>query len=249
MNVNNTIKFYCSTFYLIAFLNLLLILNTSTVHAQQTQSEVTIQGKIVDALSPDLALPNIMIINLRTQLGVFAEGDNTFKIKIFPADTLVVTATGYSVRKFCLKDSLNSKDNFFTIGINKLLVQLKPVTIFKPRDFDKIETDLKKLGYRPSDYKVTGIEAFNSPVTALYQAFSRKERSKRKVAEMENADLRRGLLKELLQIYVNTKLIDLPYEEYDRFIDFLNLDDQTLNSITQYQLALYIKSMYEQYHY
>jgi hypothetical protein len=159
-----------------------------------------------------------------------------------------VTATGYSTKKFCLKDSLLLNTRTYIIGISRLSVELKEVTIFRPRDFQKIEEDLKKLGYQESDYKLTDAEAWNSPITALYQAFSRRERSKRKVAELQNADLRHDLLKELLQVYVDTKLIDLPSEDYDKFINYLHLSDETLNTITQYELALYVKEMYERFY-
>lgn len=226
--------------------NILLIalLSSGIIVTTQAQ-ERKVKGRISDRNSPQLALPNVMVINLRTQLGVFAEGNNSFEITELPGDTLVVTATGYTLTKFCLKDSVYAENKIFNIQLDRLSVQLREVVVFLPRDFDKIESDLKHLGYKESDYKLQGLSAFNSPVTALYEAFSRRERSRRKVAELENADMRRGLLKELLQIYVNTKLIELDYHEYDAFIDFLRLDDETLNSITQYELALYIKEMYQ----
>jgi phosphate starvation-inducible PhoH-like protein len=66
--------------------------------------------------------------------------------------------------------------------------------------------------------------------------------------EAQNADLRHDLLKELLQVYVDTKLIDLPSEDYDKFINYLHLSDETLNTITQYELALYVKEMYERFY-
>jgi hypothetical protein len=227
---------------------LLTAISTNLIAQDYKPQEVLISGKIIDASYPYLSLENIMIINLRTQQGIFAQGDNSFAIRILPNDSLVVTATGYSTKKFCLKDSLNSNARVFTIGINRLSVDLKEVTIFRPRDFQKIEEDLKKLGYQESDYKLTDAEAWNSPITALYQAFSRRERSKRKVAELQNADLRHDLLKELLQVYVDTKLIDLPSEDYDKFINYLHLSDETLNTITQYELALYVKEMYARFY-
>ena len=235
-------------FPLTLLLNLLTAISTNVIAQDNKRQEVLINGKIIDASYPNLSLENIMIINLRTQQGIFAQGDNTFSIQILPSDSLVVTATGYSTKKICLKDSLNSNTRLFIIGINRLSVELKEVTIFRPRDFQKIEEDLKKLGYEESDYKLTDVEAWNSPLTALYQAFSRRERSKRKVAELQNADLRHDLLKELLQVYVDTKLIDLPSEDYDKFINFLHLSDETLNTITQYELALYVKEMYARFY-
>ena len=58
----------------------------------------------------------------------------------------------------------------------------------------QIQKDIDKLGYRESDYRVSTVDAFQSPITFLYQEFSRRERSKRLVAQLENEDRKRALL-------------------------------------------------------
>jgi hypothetical protein len=133
------------------------------------------------------------------------------------------------------------------VALDRLRYELKEATVFIPRDLNRIEQDLKKLGYTPKDYRLTGVNAWQSPLTALYQEFSRKERSKRKVAELMNADRRRELMREVLANYTRSGLIALPYNEYDAFIDYLGLSDFFLRTFSQYELAYYIKQRYLEY--
>ncbi|MBL0098177.1 MAG: hypothetical protein IPP46_18030 [Bacteroidetes bacterium] len=91
------------------------------------------------------------------------------------------------------------------------------------------------------------MDAWQSPITALYQEFSRKERSKRRVAELMNEDRRRDLLREILANYSRAGLIEMKYNEYNAFIDYLGLSEFLMKSLTQYELAVYIKEKYYNY--
>jgi hypothetical protein len=84
------------------------------------------------------------------------------------------------------------------------------------------------LGYDERDYMLSGINAVQSPITFLYQQFSRKEQSKRQVAYMENEDRKRELLKELFRLYVDYDIISLSDEQFDDFITYLNVSDEFL---------------------
>lgn len=220
--------------------------NLNNALAQQGEP-IVISGKAFDRENPQLRLEQVMVINLRTQQGQFAQSDNSFRVQALRNDTLVVTAIGYRIRKLCFRDSLRSDTIEIMVALERLSYELKEATVFIPRDLNRIEQDLKKLGYTPKDYRLTGVNAWQSPLTALYQEFSRKERSKRKVAELMNADRRRELMREVLANYTRSGLIALPYNEYDAFIDYLGLSDFLLRTFSQYELAYYIKQRYLEY--
>lgn len=213
----------------------------------EAQITITVQGKAMDKNTPSLLLEQVMVINLRTQQGIFGNPDNSFSISILRTDTLVITALGYSPEKICFKDSV-LRDNYkIVVGLRKLSGTLQEVTVMAPRDLNRIEEDIKKLGYDKSEYRLTGLDAWRSPLTALYEEFSRRERSKRKVAQLMNEDERRKLLREVLANYSRAGLIKLQYHEYNAFIDYLGLNEFLLKSFTQYELAVYIKNKYLSY--
>lgn len=212
--------------------------------ASFAQQSIHITGKAMDKNTPSLLLEQVMVINLRTQQGIFGNPDNSFSISIYKTDTLVVTAYGYKAEKICFADSADADTYKIVVGLKKLSANLQEVTIMAPRDLNRIEEDIKKLGYQKSDYRLTGLDAWRSPLTALYEEFSRRERSKRKVAQLMNEDERRKLLREVLANYSRSGLIKMQYNEYNAFIDYLGLNELLLKSLTQYELAVYIKSRY-----
>ncbi|HKR06362.1 MAG TPA: hypothetical protein VJY62_17135 [Bacteroidia bacterium] len=211
------------------------------------QTFISVSGKVFDAENNSLSFPVLMIVNLSTQRGIFGNTDGTFTTLLDKKDSLLISATGYTMKKICFKDSADQSTFYITVPLSKLHKDLKEVEIFPERDLDKIEKDIQKLGYDESDYRLTGIDAWRAPLSALYEEFSAKEKDKRKAAELRNESRRHDLLKELLRLYEKNKLVNLPAEEFDAFIDYLNINDEMMKRWTQYELAIYIKSKYEHF--
>jgi hypothetical protein len=212
-----------------------------------SQNPVTVTGKVFDAENAAASFPVLMIVNLSTQRGIFGNADGTFSTTLQKKDTLLISATGYTQKRICFKDSADKGTYSITLALNKLHQDLKMVEIFPERDLEKIENDIQKLGYDESDYRLTGIDAWASPLTALYQQFSKKEKDKRKAAELRNESHRKDLIKELFRMYRKNNLIDLSDEEADNFIQYLNINDDMMKRWTQYELAVYIKTKYERF--
>ncbi len=94
---------------------------------------------------------------------------------------------------------------------------------------------------------VTGISILESPITALYQAFSKKEQNKRWIQEQKYKDDQRRIVKELLRLYVAFDIINMTEDDFDDFIQFLNMDDDFLKTSSEMELILFIKDKYEHY--
>jgi hypothetical protein len=94
---------------------------------------------------------------------------------------------------------------------------------------------------------VTGISILESPITALYQAFSKKEQNKRWIQEQKYKDDQRRVVKELLRLYVAFDIINMTEDDFDDFIQFLNMDDDFLKTSSEMELILFIKDKYEHY--
>ncbi|HRE24359.1 MAG TPA: hypothetical protein PLO98_08830 [Bacteroidia bacterium] len=212
------------------------------IQAQTIHVVASVKGN--DATLPVVGL---MIVNKSTGTGFFSPDNNFFSAAFNKSDTIMVNATGYSVKKICFNDSL-VKDTFrIAIILEKPIVTLKPVTIIPPRELEVIQKDIEKLGYKKEDYMVTGIDAFESPITFLYQSFSKRERAKRDIAQKKNEDNKRKLLKELFRKYVDFDIMNLSEDQFDNFIDFINVDDNFLKNSTQYDFILFVKRKFEMY--
>lgn len=208
-------------------------------------SVIRLHGKVFEALSKR-PVETFMVVNKRTQHGFFTV-DGLFEVNIFSSDTLLIGSQGFKTISLCLFDSIKRDPYEINIFLEKLSYQAKEVEVFGSRDLDKIQEDIEKLGYNKKDYILSDIDALNSPITFLYQQFSRKERAKRDLAELKNNDRRRDLLKELFARYVAADIMDLKTGEFDSFIDYCNVSDEFMQTSTQYEFILYIKKKYNFY--
>jgi len=212
--------------------------------AQVTPERIAVEGRVTDPENPAASFPLLMIVNKTTGRGAFGGAGGTFALSADKTDSLLVSVIGYETRSLCFADSAPCNPCRVTLALRKLQKDLEPVVIFPERDLEKIEEDIRKLGYDETDYRLTGIDAWSSPLTALYQAFSRKEKDRRRAAQLWNDQRRRDLVQELLRYYHRNDLIDLPQERFDDFTDFLRISDAMLKSWSQYEMAVYIKTMY-----
>lgn len=217
-----------------------------TVRAQDTSGvRITFSGKVVDAEQPAQALFDLMIVNQNTGQGFFGKTDGTFKTMLNKNDTLMISAGGYEILKFCFRDSSDSENYFLSIPLKKLSVQLPEVNIFSQRELEAIEKDIQKLGYNKRDYELSGVDALQSPITFLYQQFSRKEQLRKHNLEYVNALKRRELLKELLHRYASADIIQLSDDAFDAFIDFAQVPESFMKNSTQYEFMVYVKVKYK----
>ncbi len=231
----------------IVVLGLYCIFFQSSVFAQPDSLNININGYAFDSKNPKKRLDDLMIINVRTSQGVFGLADGTFKASIFKTDTIVIASTGYEFQRICFTDSVFKPQYYINVPLIKLNVTLKDVNIFSPRDLQSIYTDIQKLGYNKKDFQLSGVDAFQSPITFLYQEFSKLERLKRHNAERINADKRKELLRQLLANYVSHDIINLDNFEFDDFINFCNVPENYMKSATQYDFCIFIKQKFEVY--
>ena len=231
------------------YFSILLLFSTLFYSSNSySQTDVSITGKVYDKENSILPLTRLMIINKRTNNGLFANSDGKFSLSIFPTDTIIFSAIGFKVRTICFKDSLKNGSSNFEIALSKLYFELSEVNVFANRSLSEIQKDIDKLGVNKS-YSTSGVNAFESPITALYERFSKFENSKRKVADWENEDLKRDVLKDLFRLYVKNDVIDLKNDEFDAFIKYLNLNDEFIKNATQFELVMAIKGKYESFKY
>ena len=194
-------------------------------------------------------IPDAMVINRTTGRGVFAEGDGSYLIEIDQEDEVQIGSLGYSSVLFSFADSTFKPQYTKNIVLSRLQVNVPEAQVIAPRELKEIIEDIETLGYDEEEFKVSGINALESPITYLYQTFSKREQSKRKAIEFENRDRRRELLKELFVKYVEYDIIQLDDDEFDDFIEFMDPGDEVLQSMTQYQFILFTKERFIDWQY
>lgn len=194
-----------------------------------------------------LAVGNVIVINQRMKSGSFGKSDGSFEIRCRKSDTLSIASLGYLSRQLSFSDSVFKSVYTPVVFLDQKVYDLPTVEIFAPRDLEKIQEDIMKLGYDEDDFKLSGLNALASPITFLYQEFSKRERSRRLAAQLENEDRKRELLKELFHHYVDYEIITLSENEFDEFIDFLNVSDEFMKYSSQYDFLIYVRDRFKDY--
>ena len=219
--------------------SLLLLLLLSFTGFSQT---IRIEGRVRDPHGQ--GIPNAIIVNNRTKTGSFGNSNGFYSIVCEKNDTLSITALSYYTRQLCMKDSVLKEVYKPTIFLDDRTYMLPVVEFISPRDLDAIEEDLMALGFDENQFKKGNLQ---SPITLLYEQFSKRERSKLEVARMEYEDKKRALLKELFHLYVDYDIIELTNEEFDAFIDFMHVSDEFIKQSTQYEFLVFVKEEFQQY--
>ena len=208
-------------------------------------AQVNVKGIIKDK-SSGRPLAYAFVINHRTQNGSFCDQKGTFNITALPTDTLLFSLTGYQYTKVLLADSVNKNPYFLNVFLEIKSLQLKTFSIKAPKTYDQILLELEKAE-QTKVAKTSVVNAVESPITFLYNQFSREGKSARKIAELRAEDAKRDLLRELFTRYLVSHIIDLNENDMDDFIKFSGLSDSFKTFDTEYDLVVFVKERHQAY--
>lgn len=222
----------------------ILILSFSSAVAYGQCEEIYLKGKVQDTAMPQ-SFYNLMVINVTTQQGVFGRPNGEFSVYVRPGDRIAFSVKGYG-KKFidiphqdiCTIDTV--------INLSPNIQKLEEVIVYPIKSLEKIKEERELLSQRETR-TVTGINVLESPITALYERFSKTAQSKRLVAQMEHQDNMNTVVRELLRAYVSYDVVYLEEEQFSAFINFLNIDEHFLRTASDYELIGYIQGKLEHY--
>ena len=238
MTLLGILKNYSNSFLLL----LLLLLLPTAFNAQCEQ--VFISGKVLDTMRQQNFF-NLMVINKTTGRGVFGQPNGHFSVYARPGDRIALSTKGYPVYEFIARPDENCQCKVEAF-VERLPQEVQEVIVRPLKTLEQIKEEREALALRETR-TVTGVNVLQSPITALYQAFSKKEQNKRWIAEQQYKDDQRKIVQELLRLYVAFDIIELSESEFDEFITFLNLDEQFIKTASEMELILFIKDKYEHY--
>jgi hypothetical protein len=220
-----------------------LILFTSSSLMSQCE-QVFVSGRVEDTMNRDMFY-NLMVINKTTGRGVFGQPNGYFSVYVRPGDKIALSTKGYPVYEFIAQADGDCQNHIYAI-IERIPQEIEQVVVRPLKSLEQIKEERQSLSQRETRL-VSGINVLESPITALYQAFSKKEQNKRWIAEQQYKDDQRRVVKELLRLYVAFEIIDLSEEIFDDFITFLNIDENFIKTASEMELVLFIKDKYEHF--
>lgn len=204
---------------------------------------IEVKGSVSDTTKAQ-AFYNLMIVNRSTGVGIFGSPDGTFDFKAKEGDEITLSVTGYKITSFIVK-GYNCKQSK-TVVLSLVTYESKEVIVKPIKTLEELKKERQELALKETR-TVKGLDVAVSPITALYERFSKIGKSKTLAAKLEHQDDINNVLQELLRLYVSYDVVDLDEAEFVDFIQFLNISEDFLKSASDYQLILFIKDKLEHY--
>jgi hypothetical protein len=206
---------------------------------------VVVKGQVY-GMNQTTDLLTLFVVSQEHQTGNFGNANGTYEIKVSRTDTILIGSIGYFTSKVCVADSILMDTIYVDVYLKQLHYYLKEVTVLAPREMRRIYKDIEELGYDPKDDRLSGfVDPLSSPITALYEMYSRHAKQERLAKKLINDAKRRDLLKELLSKYVDYNIIQLEDDQFEEFIEYLNVTDEFLKSSSQYDFIIFVKMKYK----
>ena len=208
-------------------------------------SLITIKGKVIDSTAK-ISFYNIVVVNKTAGKGIFGDYDGSFEITVQKGDLVGISVTGYKTEYLDFSDKAYQRNYEVTVYLKMLAYTGPEVQVTSLKSLQELQDERANIAKREVPV-VTAANVLQSPITALYIAFSKREKTKRLVAEMEYKDQQDDIVREILRLYVHHDIIDLSQDDFDEFIMFLNLNTEFLKYASDYELITFIQEKYEHF--
>lgn len=216
----------------------ILFLFTSYCLNAQKCEEIVVTGSVMDT-SLNQSYYNLIVVNKSTNKGDYGAINGSFSILAQPFDTLLFSIRGYPVQTRIVTNVDKCKQHFL-IHLPAKVQLLDEVKIYPLKSLEDIQKEREELRLKEIR-TVTGVNMLSSPITALYERFSKSSKHKKFIAEMQYKDKKQQILKELFRVYISYDVVELSEEHFEEFINYLDLNDHFLKTAKEYELVIYIK--------
>ena len=184
---------------------------------------VTVKGLVadMDSVSP---MPFVYVIDQTTGNGLMSDFNGKFVINADMKDTVLFSFVGYLKLKLPVKSLYHEDGSETKVIMHQISINLNQVVVsdFKLKPYEK---DYMKRVIEGSRMPV--VNALQSPISALYQQFSKKGKEQRKLARIfeeifENEQVSKKLNPEILRKLTGDDTID--FEEFRKYCYYLSND-------------------------
>ena len=247
--------------YLILFLILPLLASSQ----EGEKKPFRIEGKIVDSLQRPVSYAHILIKSRNT--GWVGGYDGTFRIGVYPGDTITISAISYQKKQFIIMEGLKEKDQPLLFLMDQDTILLKEQLIYPwPETYSELKKeilqmeadhsmdavdlhlpslkDLDVLARTPMVEGQMGLYSGPGPFSVLYYHFSKEAKSKKMLHQIR--------LKDQAETRYNAALVSRitglsDDEEIEKLMEFCDLQVQFILNSTDYELYSAIMYCYKDY--
>lgn len=227
---------------------------------------VIVAGYVLESESLE-PIPYVNIYVKQTRRGTITNSKGHFILSARINDTLVFSSMGYKTQFAVIDDGFTDKNESLIMLLEKRYYQIGSVDIISLRRYEQLKYEVvnmqlpddefvyavKNFPSRPVDidyHSRAGASDFGlifSPITALYDAFSREGRERRKLQELLERDREQALIESKISIQKISRITGLDLYEAEDFFKWCNFPTEFILRLSDYELILLIMHRFEQY--
>lgn len=210
-------------------------------------SLVVIKGKVTHDIN--IGFADMLIVNMSKGKGLFGNLDGTFEIQAHKNDLIKISCRGYKTLSLTMRDSVLKPEYYVTLKLSLLEIIQEQAVIIRPtpsvEELKKTQSEIGTYQYKP--LVGTPLEMFFSPITALYQLFSKKEAEKQKYAMFMSQKQLDDYILGVTRYLMKSGLLDLTEEELPRFIARCPINEDFAKQASLYEVSTVINACYKEY--
>ena len=233
---------------LFAFRTTLFVFFLGSSTYLMAQSPRFIIGKVLDK-EKGVGVNNATVINPRTQAIGRTNTVGAFYLDVKPGDSVVVTSPSHGRAAFRWDGATKEPQLLMKRQLADDVVNLPTLTVRGRREAE-VRKELEQILREPEARKnLSGEQVLSlaqSPVTLLYELFSKSARASRKAAVISQQHRKRMLANYRVEL-IAQRATDLQGETIETFRDYCNFNDDFVLQSSEYDLTFAVLQRYKQY--
>ena len=228
---------------------------------------VIIAGYVHDKQSME-PIPYVNIFVKQTRRGTITNADGYFLLKARLNDSVVYSSVAHKREYTLITDSIAEINEALVVFLEPRQYEIGSIDIIALRRYQQIKyeiTNMKPIDdafsyskrnfpLRPGDIdfiplsEISGPGISFSPISALYDAFSKEGKERRKLEELMQKDKLKDLVESKISYKKIGALLRINELETEQFINWCNFSPEFLSRINDYDFIMLLLSKYKQYH-
>ncbi len=245
----------------------ILLCSFSSVAQFIKMSDRVFIGGYVFEESTEQALPFVNIYDKENRRGTITDTSGYFFIIVNLNDTLVFSSLGYDKKYVVITDSSSDNDKPLIVFLDTKIYELNSVDIIALRKYQQLEYEItnmklpdddyvyaiRNFPFRPKDIDYysrinnMGFGIAVSPITAIYERFSKEGKEKRKLMKVQADQEIDDAIKSKASIEFISSVLKISEQESWAFINWCKFTTEFVNSLTQYDFVNLVRHKFSQY--
>lgn len=219
-----------------------------------------VYGIVRDADTHELLL-YANVWNNTNKNGTITDTAGNFRLYAYPGDTIRISSMGYVPFRWQVPDSA-VMSVFHIFDLEPAVYRLREVPVYGLNKFEKLKYEIKNMKLPEDDisfanrnfpdrevdgaYYQRDPNSFGlvlSPITALYNAFSKEAKEQRKLRELLERDRIRREVEKKYNVEMIMRITGLDKSEAEQFMKKIDLPDSYILKTSEYNLIRTVKAL------